>query len=151
MSACRIGAFRLAIRTPVTNRQSGAGSHTPSSDLADGDYTSASGTVTFPAAGLAQTITVAARGDTILEDHQTFTVKLSNPVGATLGTATDTIMILNDEKPKVTVAAPPKALEGAPVTFQPRLAQRYYQPITATARTTTCTSITVATTPCSMP
>jgi hypothetical protein len=45
--------------------------------------------------------------DTVVEPDETFTVVLSNPQGATLGTASGTVRILNDDvtaAPKLSVA-----------------------------------------------
>ncbi len=56
-------------------------------DFAGGAFPS--GTITFPAGSTAaQTITVDVVGDTTAEPNETFAVTLSNPTGASLGTAT---------------------------------------------------------------
>ena len=50
-----------------------------------GDYTSTSGTLTFAVGATTKTVTVVTANDTVDEaDGETFTVKLSNPVNATL-------------------------------------------------------------------
>ena len=55
-----------------------------------GDYTSTSGTLTFEAGATTKTVTVVTANDTVDEaDGETFTVKLSNPVNATLATGRD--------------------------------------------------------------
>ena len=65
------------------------------SATADGDYISASGTVSFGAGVTQQTVTVTVNGDTTVEPDETFTVNLSSATGATiadnqgLGTITD--------------------------------------------------------------
>ena len=65
------------------------------SAIADGDYISASGTVSFGAGVTQQTVTVTVNGDTTVEPDETFTVNLSSATGATiadnqgLGTITD--------------------------------------------------------------
>ncbi len=64
---------------------------------AGGDYTPASGTVSFPPGSLAQTVTIEVTGDTALEADELFTVQLSSPVGATLGVAQAQVKILNDD------------------------------------------------------
>jgi Ca2+-binding RTX toxin-like protein len=57
-----------------------------------------SGTVTFAAGQTSRTITVNVAGDTTVEANEAFTVTLSNPsTGASLGTATATSTILNDD------------------------------------------------------
>jgi CSLREA domain-containing protein len=60
-----------------------------------GDYAADSGTVTFVAGDVSEDVVVDVNGDTIDEANETFTVDLSNPVGATIadgqgiGTITD--------------------------------------------------------------
>ena len=62
-----------------------------------GDYTATSGTLTIPAGASSATVTVPVNGDTAIEASETFTVKLSNPSGATL-TRTQAIgTIRNDD------------------------------------------------------
>jgi hypothetical protein len=68
------------------------------------DYTTASGTLTFPAGSTSQSITVAVLGDTAVENNETFVVNLSGAVNATvadaqgLGTVTtdDTALAIGD-------------------------------------------------------
>jgi hypothetical protein len=57
-----------------------------------------SGTVSFAPGETSRTITVAIAGDTAVEDNETFALTLSNPsAGATLGTASATGTIVNDD------------------------------------------------------
>ena len=65
------------------------------------DYTAASGTLTFAAGVLAQTVAVALLDDAIDEGRETFTLTLSNPSGAVIadGEAVGTI-INTDQMPK---------------------------------------------------
>jgi hypothetical protein len=69
---------------------------------AGSDYTSASGTLSFNAGERAKTISVSVLGDTVVEQDETFTLTLANPVNATLGTATATGTIRNDDVAKAT-------------------------------------------------
>jgi hypothetical protein len=64
---------------------------------AGSDYTATSGTLTFAPGETVQTVDVPIVGDTTLEPDETFTLTLSNPVNATLGTATATGTITNDD------------------------------------------------------
>ena len=109
----------------------------------DNDFTPTAGTLTFAPGETAAPITVAVVGDTKLEDHQRFVVRLSAPNGATIGHGTQTIEIRNDEKPKLTMAVVTVA-EGAPAHFIPKLLQRYYLPITVTAQTANKTATSPA-------
>ena len=102
---------------------------------ADLDFIAAAGTLTFAPGETSETLTVSVNGDLKLEDYQTFSVKLSAPSGATLGTAKQIIEIRNDEKPKFAMAAAPPVSEGASAHFVPKLLQRYYLPLIASAQT----------------
>jgi chitinase len=64
---------------------------------AGSDYTSASGSLTFAPGELTKTISVAVTGDTTVESDETFVVKLSTALGATILTGTGTGTILNDD------------------------------------------------------
>ncbi|MFL5238273.1 MAG: DUF4082 domain-containing protein [Rhizomicrobium sp.] len=70
------------------------------SALGGSDYTASSGTVTFAAGQVSQTISVPITNDTIPENDESFTVTLSNPTGATLGAqSTTTVSILDNDNP----------------------------------------------------
>ena len=69
---------------------------------AGADYTATSGTLTFAAGQVSQTINIGVLGDTTVEPGETVTVTLSNPSGATLSDASATGTITNDD-----VAPPP--------------------------------------------
>ncbi|MGA0606690.1 Calx-beta domain-containing protein [Phenylobacterium sp. VNQ135] len=56
-----------------------------------------SGTLTFAAGETSKTIVVNVAGDTAVEGNETFTLTLSGPSGATLGQATATGTITNDD------------------------------------------------------
>jgi len=62
-----------------------------------GDYVGRSGTMTFAPGQTSKTLNVSVRGDTLVEANENFTVKLSNAVGATIGKATGTATIINDD------------------------------------------------------
>jgi Calx-beta domain len=61
------------------------------------DYTAASGTVTFPAGSTSRTITVAVRGDTVVDGTEVFFIDLFSPAGAPLADARAVGSILNDD------------------------------------------------------
>lgn len=112
--------------------------------IVDLDYVATAGTLTFAPGETTKTITVAVNGDTKLEDYQRFTVKLSAPSGATIGAAAEIVEIQNDEKPKFAMAAAPAVAEGVSAHFVPKLVQRYYLPLTATAQTSNTTAVAPA-------
>ena len=73
------------------------------SATAGSDYNATSGTLTFAAGELSKTIAVSVLGDTTVEQNETFTVSLSNPIGTDLGTTTSTTAtIVNDDNPPIT-------------------------------------------------
>jgi len=72
---------------------------------AGSDYNAASGTLTFAAGETSKTITVAVRGDTLVEGTETFRVLLSNASGATISGGTGTGTILDNDSPPPTSSA----------------------------------------------
>lgn len=110
---------------------------------ADNDYAPANGqTLTFAPGATQQTISVTVNGDSKVEPDETFRVRLTNPAGATLGTATGTGTIANDDNmnlPAVSIAAAER-LEGAngetaDLVFQVTLSQASDQPVTVRVAT----------------
>ncbi|MBP2295975.1 beta strand repeat-containing protein [Azospirillum rugosum] len=93
--------FTLARNGDVAGSSSVAwaltGSGGTAADDADFGGRLPSGTVTFAPGETSKTITVTVAGDTQEEADEGFTVTLSNPVGATLGTATANGLIRNDD------------------------------------------------------
>ena len=86
------------------------------------DYTAVSGTVTFAARATEATVTVPLLDDSLDENTETFWLRLASPVGATIagGTATGTIAD-DDPLPDLSILDA-GATEGAPLTFEVRLA-----------------------------
>ncbi len=78
------------------------------SATAGSDYTAASGQLVFAPGELSKTLNVQVTGDTTVESDETFRVRLSSPVGGTLGTTTATCTITNDDS---TVVVPPTGPE----------------------------------------
>lgn len=74
-----------------------------SADPGDIGMTSMAGTVTFADGETSRTIEIDIIGDTVAEPDETFEVVLSNPVGATLGDATATGTIFNDDVPDLAI------------------------------------------------
>ncbi len=106
--------------TFTVTRSNTTGAFTVDYATADGtatagqDYTAATGTLTFAAGGPAtQEVSVSVSGDTLPEPDETFILALSNLVetsgGASLGTASATGIILNDD----IVLTPISAIQGA--------------------------------------
>ena len=86
---------------------------------AGSDYTAATGTLTFAANETSKTVSVATTDDSADEEDETFTLTLSGPANATLGDATATGTIVDDdEAPPVAVSvSDASATEGDAVEF----------------------------------
>lgn len=63
----------------------------------DNDYVSATGTVSFSPGETRKTVVLGVRGDTRVESDESFSVLLSNAVGASLGRQAATVTIRNDD------------------------------------------------------
>ena len=65
--------------------------------IAGSDYTATTGTITFTPGVTSQMVHVDIMGDAVVEQDETFTVTLSNPLGATIADATALGTIVNDD------------------------------------------------------
>ena len=63
-----------------------------------GDYSAASGTVTLLPGDTSETVSVDVAGDLDVEEDETYTIVLSAPSGAVLGTAAGTGTIVDDDR-----------------------------------------------------
>jgi chitodextrinase len=82
------------------------------------DYQTMSGSLSFSGSTISRTVNVVVYGDEQLEDSETFTVNLSNAVGAGILDGTGTGLIIDDDippPPLVDAFDPPFALPGATV------------------------------------
>jgi Ca2+-binding RTX toxin-like protein len=68
------------------------------------DFTAGGGTLSFAPGETARTISVPVKADRLIESNETFTVQLSNPVGATLAAAKGTGTIQNDDNAELSIA-----------------------------------------------
>lgn len=68
------------------------------------DYTAVSGQLTIPAGQTSATIAVAVSGDTDIELDEDFTMGLTNPVNASLGTAIGVGTLENDDFSEISIA-----------------------------------------------
>ena len=86
--------------------------------LAGSDFTAASGTATIPAGATSTTIPVSLLTDNTLELDETFSLRLSAPVNATVDSTALTATITNDDAPPTLLAAPSTvtASPGGPVS-----------------------------------
>ncbi|MCB1292351.1 MAG: hypothetical protein KDB45_12700 [Mycobacterium sp.] len=73
--------------------------------VAGEDYLAASGTLTFAPGTTSQQVVVTVTGDSAVEADETFTVGLSNPVGARLAAVSATATITNDDAAATVIEA----------------------------------------------
>ena len=108
--------------------------------VAGRDFDTASGTLTFAPGNRRQSIAVPTREDDLDEPNETFTVRLSNAIGATLEDGSATGTIVDDD---VSVSVPPPTLsitdatvvEGETARFAVRLSPASEQTVTVSYRT----------------
>ena len=98
------------------------------------DYVAMRDTLTFAAGSTeARMIEVRVLDDAIAEERETFTMRLSDPQGATLSVATATATILDDDRRSVTVyPAELKVGEGAAGSYTVVLGSQPTAPVTVT-------------------
>jgi chitinase len=76
------------------------------------DYVPTGGTLTFEPGALTRTIVVDSIGDTLVEADETFGVSLFNVTNATLGTASASSTILNDDIPLPVASLTPASISN---------------------------------------
>jgi glucose/arabinose dehydrogenase len=108
-----IAAFRVSLDSASANTVSVQYTTANGTAVAGSDFTATSGTLTFAPGQTSRTILVRTLDDGLSEGSETFTVTLSNPVGATIadgqavGTITD-----NEPPPRQLSIANATAVEG---------------------------------------
>lgn len=116
-----LASFEVALSTPAgAGGVSVTATTSNGSAQAPGDYTANSQTVNFMSGQQVQSFNVVVVGDNVVETDETFTVTLSNPIGATLGTPIGTGTIQNDDSAVVSLGDgaqpegdPPGGITGA--------------------------------------
>ena len=89
--------FTVALSPPSTETVTVAWATSGGTATSGTDFTAGTGTLTFTAGDTEQTVTVSTTEDMTEEDHETFTVTLSNATAATISGATATGVIWNDD------------------------------------------------------
>ncbi|MCX7785804.1 MAG: T9SS type A sorting domain-containing protein, partial [candidate division WOR-3 bacterium] len=114
--------------------------------IADNDYNSASGSLTFDSGDVSKTITVYVNGDYKYEPNETFFVNLTNLVNATFGDNQGLGTILNDDVIPTILITDVTDTEGdygtKPFTFVVSLSNPSYQQITVDFATANGTALT---------
>lgn len=120
--------FRLSLSEAASRRVTVRYQTVNGSAVAPGDYTAKSGTLSFTAGTTNKTVGVAVRGDGRNEPNEHFFLELSNPNGATLGSARGVATIVDNDAAraratvKVRRLAKRLAVSG---TVRPSLAGRH--------------------------
>ncbi|MCA0302386.1 MAG: cellulase family glycosylhydrolase [Proteobacteria bacterium] len=113
-----IATFTVRLSAAATTPVSVAFATADGTALAGSDYVARAGTLTFAAGETSKTIAVTALGDAAVEANESFTVVLSNASGATLGDASGTGTLLNDDTAPVVLPtlsiSDASAVEGNP-------------------------------------
>jgi hypothetical protein len=117
------GGCAFEVRLSVASAQTvtvSYGTADGTATAASGDYDVAAGTITFPPGTTTSTVTPTVHADTAPEPNETFSLDLSNPVGADIADAQGVATILNDDAPAASIGSC-AATEGAscvlPVTL----------------------------------
>jgi hypothetical protein len=77
-----------------------------------GDYTSASGTLTFSPGDVSKSVTVTVKGDTIDEVDETYAVNLTSPTNASISDSSGTGTITDDDGPPSVSVSDQTVTEG---------------------------------------
>ncbi|ODU00866.1 MAG: hypothetical protein ABS79_02645 [Planctomycetes bacterium SCN 63-9] len=96
-SGSRPAVFTVSLSAPSTLPVTVSYTTVAGTAGAGTDFTAVSGTLTFAPGVTTQTISVPILGDTLVEGNESFTVRLSNPTNAVLGTAQGTGTITDDD------------------------------------------------------
>jgi hypothetical protein len=96
-SGTRNAVFTIRLSGPAPGPVSVQWATVEGTALAGSDFVAGSGTVAFAAGTTSRTVAVAVKGDTLVEPNETFQIKLSSPVGATLDDALGTATITSDD------------------------------------------------------
>ena len=96
-SGSRTLAFAVTLSAPSASSVSVHYATSPGSGLAGSDFVSKSGVVTIAAGATGALVAVSIVGDTKSEPNETFSVRLSAPVGAVIGVSLGAGTILNDD------------------------------------------------------
>ncbi len=89
--------FAVTLASPTPVRVSVGYATANGTATAGSDYTQTAGTLVFAPGQTSKSVVVPTLGDETFEADETFTLTLSNPVNATIGTATATGTITNDD------------------------------------------------------
>ncbi len=109
--------------------------------VSSSDFTSMSGTATISALATSKTISVTTIDDSIDEPDETFSLSISNPINATIGTSSSIATLQdNDPTPSFSIANNGSVTEGTPSLFTITLSASSQQKFTVDYSTTSGTA-----------
>lgn len=111
--------FTVALSAPSGRDVAVAFATANGSAVAGQDYTARSGTVTIAAGATSAQVGVALTDDGADEPNETFELRLGSPSGATLGDATATATIVDDDEPPAAPAHAPPPPPAPPIGSPP--------------------------------
>ncbi len=141
--AAGTATYTVTLSSPSSSAVSVAYGSGDGTAAAGSDYTAVSGTLNFAAGVTSQTFTVPISNDTQFERSETFTLTLSAPSGAAIGTGSVTSQIVddgrslpgggtaNDDTPSIAVTAAP-VVEGGQAVFTVSLSNVSTAPVVFT-------------------
>ncbi len=115
--AAGTATFTVSLSSTSVQTVTVAYNTTDGSAVQPGDYTSATGTLTFAPGTTTQTITVPIVNDTILEGDETFNVNLVSPINATIADNLGLGTILANDPLSVSIADAATVDEGQGLQF----------------------------------
>ena len=110
--------FEVSLGTQVENPVTVSYATSDATAVADADYETASGSLTFQAGTLLRTIQVSPVDDGLSEPTETFVVTLSAPVGATLADPEGAGTIIDDDDPPQVSIGDVEGAEGESAAFK---------------------------------
>jgi Calx-beta domain-containing protein len=118
-SGSKVATFVVSLSAPSPEAVSVDYATVNGTARSPGDYTRATGTVSFAAndPSTSKSVTVNVAGDTLDEGDEDFTLTLSNPVKAAIGRGAAMATIVDDDQPAVSVSVasgPPDTLVPGP-------------------------------------
>ena len=111
--------------------------------IAGEDFDAASGTLTFAPGGKTRTVSVSLTDDVVDEPDETFSIALSSPVDAAVGTASAEGTITDNDDPPSFSVADGAGVEGGSAEFGVTLAGSGSRPATVSYATSDGTAIAV--------
>lgn len=121
-------AYSVVLSEPLTTTATIAYTVVGGSAALGMDYSAPAGVagrLTFAPGETTKSVAVRVLGDTLREASETFSVRLSSPVGCTIGTASVTTTIVDNDSYTLSIEAPATTVtEGSPATITLKLSAR---------------------------